>query len=451
MKPSKIIPILLTTILGIASSVQAETGITITDFGATPNDATDDTAAIQAALAHAGETGGGLVRIPKGTFLVSRGRAGACILEVPSNTIVEGEGTASILKFTGGVNQSNFWRMIGSYRPVENVVIRDLALDGSTTFTTYVVGETPEQNHGVWFYAPEGKSKNITIANVYSHHFAGDCIALGRGTVGGVVRDCVFHDGIRQGIQIGAEGGANIQVLNNRELPDVSIQGAPRGIHLEHNTGVTNVLVSGNVLNGPILAGDGIDRLSIIGNTAQFIEGNINRNVLVANNQLRSNFNRAGVTLGKTSNIQVTGNLIVNTNSETFAAIYVWDNSEEKETNVVVTNNLIQSRGVAVAIAGMNGGLVSGNFAPQSQPHYRNHYGRSENIVVRNPLEIPIVESQWTDERALPGTPLTIHLKSDCLSLMKENCAPKTEAVYHRRQRGNPSFIMELAQKTFCL
>ncbi|MFT5470030.1 MAG: polygalacturonase [Verrucomicrobiales bacterium] len=362
--------------------------IDITDFGAVPNDGLDDTAAIKAALAQAADDGGGIVKIPKGTFIISRGKSGACILEVPSNTIVEGEGTASILKFDEAVNKTNFWRMIGSYRAVENVVIRDLALDGSNTATKYEPGRTFEQNHGVWFFAKEGQSKNITIDNVYAHHFSGDCIALGRGSVAAVIRNCSFHDGLRQGIQVGAhDGGSNIQVLNNRELPNVLIEGSPRGLHLEHNTGVTKVLVSGNVVNGPILAGDGIDGLTITGNHAMRIEGNINRNVLVTNNQLHSDHGSPAISLGLSSNVKVSNNMIVITNPETFAAIYAWDSAEEKKEGVMVTDNFIRCSGVAVAIAGMKGGLVSGNYAPDSESHYRNHYGRSEDIVVRNPLE----------------------------------------------------------------
>jgi hypothetical protein len=360
----------------------------ITQFGATANDGTDDTTAIKEAMTACGTAGGGKVFVPAGTFIVSRQASEACILEVPSNTTVQGIGAASILKFPDRVNETNFWRMIGSYRAVRNVTIRDLALDGSNTWTKYEPGTTFEQNHGIWFYAKDGKSTNITIDNVYSHHFTGDCIALGRGSVASVIRNCSFHDGLRCGIQVGVhDGGSNIQVLNNRELPNVLIEGNPRGLHLEHNKGVSRVLVAGNVVNGPILAGDGIDGLTITDNHAAFILGNINRNVLVTNNQLHSETASASISLGLSSHVKVSNNMIVNRNPKAFAAIYVWDSADEKKEHVMVTDNLILCPGIAVAIAGMNGGLVSGNYARLSHTHYRNHYGRSENIVVKNPLE----------------------------------------------------------------
>jgi hypothetical protein len=315
------------------------------------------------------------------------GRGNQSSVDLQSKPDVEGEGTVSILKFADTVNETNFWRMIGSYRAVKNVVIRDLALDGSNTHTRYIPGKTFEQNHGVWFYAPKGQSKSITVDNVYAHHFSGDCIALGRGSVAAVIRNCSFHDGLRQGIQVGAhDGGSNIQVLNNRELPDVLIEGSPRGLHLEHNKGVSKVLVSGNVVNGPILAGDGIDGLTITGNHVMRIEGNLSRNVLVSNNQLHSGHKSPSISLGLSSNVKVSGNIIVDTNPETFATIYVWDSAKEKKEGVMITDNFIRCSRVAVAIAGLKGGLVSGDYAPDSKTHYRNHYGRSENIVVRNPL-----------------------------------------------------------------
>ena len=116
----------------------------ITEFGATANDATDDTSAIEDALTACGQVGGGTVFVPAGTFILCRRNAESPILEVPPNTTVRGEGTASTLKFAAGVNESNFWRMIGA--PVaggtKNVVIRDLHLDGSNTHPKYDKGKT---------------------------------------------------------------------------------------------------------------------------------------------------------------------------------------------------------------------------------------------------------------------------------------------------------------------
>ena len=64
----------------------------ITDYGATANDQTDDTTAIEEALAACREAGGGVVRIPAGTFVISRRNNESPILEAPPNTTIRGEG-----------------------------------------------------------------------------------------------------------------------------------------------------------------------------------------------------------------------------------------------------------------------------------------------------------------------------------------------------------------------
>lgn len=126
MNPTRIFrrALSLILVLPIFNGVSAE--FDITRYGATPNDATDDTTAIEDALTACGKANGGTVFIPAGTFILSRRGAESPILEVPSNTTVRGEGAASILKYDPKVNQGNFWRMIGA--PVAtgttNVVIR---------------------------------------------------------------------------------------------------------------------------------------------------------------------------------------------------------------------------------------------------------------------------------------------------------------------------------------
>ena len=63
-----------------------ETVFDIEDFGATPNDETDDGWAIAAALEAAKANGGGVVRIPRGSYCCGR------TLELPPHTLLKGEG-----------------------------------------------------------------------------------------------------------------------------------------------------------------------------------------------------------------------------------------------------------------------------------------------------------------------------------------------------------------------
>lgn len=143
----------------------------IRQYGATPNDPSDDTQAIRKALEACAAAGGGTIFVPAGTYVVSRQKSESPILELPSNTILCGEGPASVLKFDPRVNQSNFWRMLGAAgKDCRNVTVRDLHLDGSNTHPKYVKGETPEHNHGIFLYQEGGVIENVTLQDLLVEH-----------------------------------------------------------------------------------------------------------------------------------------------------------------------------------------------------------------------------------------------------------------------------------------
>lgn len=79
----------------------------VKDFGATGNGVTDDTTAIQNALDAALATGG-IVRIPRGTYVMSAG------LTVTSNVTIEGEGDATVLDFSSATATTVAITAIGS-------------------------------------------------------------------------------------------------------------------------------------------------------------------------------------------------------------------------------------------------------------------------------------------------------------------------------------------------
>ncbi len=208
----------------------------ITRFGATADDQTDDTAAIEAALAACAQADGGTVVVPAGTFMLSRRNNESPILEVPPNTTIRGEGAASTLKFAAEVNQSNFWRMIGAPvdRGTNNVVIRDLHLDGSNTHPKYVKGETPEHNAGLWFYNKDHVIENVIVQNVFAENFSGDCMAFSYNCRGISLRDCTLRNFIRQGIQLGGSSGSRDYLVTGCRDLEHSVQPGGSTIHVEH-------------------------------------------------------------------------------------------------------------------------------------------------------------------------------------------------------------------------
>ena len=200
---------ILAAFLGLlAPALVARAEVNVRDFGATPDDGTDDTKAIVAALAACAKAGGGSVYVPAGTYLVSRQGKENPVLEVPSNTTVRGDGAASVLKFDPRVNQSNFWRMIGaSQTDARNVTIRDLHLDGSNEHLKYEPG-MPEQDHGVFFGRQDGKIENVTVRDCLVENFGGDCVSISMGCRNVTVRDVAVRNFLRQGIQLAGDARA---------------------------------------------------------------------------------------------------------------------------------------------------------------------------------------------------------------------------------------------------
>lgn len=129
--------------------------VSVKDFGATGDGATDDRAAIQAAL----DSGAGSVFFPKGTYLVSGS------IYPASNQIVFGEGFQSLLKATSdgmyvilGAPDYVFGGTTGAR---ENVVIRDLKIDGGGQTSDIYTGV--KASGGIYYSRVDG----LLIENVW--------------------------------------------------------------------------------------------------------------------------------------------------------------------------------------------------------------------------------------------------------------------------------------------
>lgn len=361
---------LITIILPLAMSVTSQmtaAEFDITEFGATSGDVTDDTPAIENALAACAEAGGGTVFVPAGTFILSRHGAESPILELPPNTTLRGEGTASTLKFASEVNQGNFWRMIGA--PVKggtkNVVIRDLHLDGANTHPRYVKGETPEHNAGLWFYNKDHVIENVTVLNVFAENFSGDCMAFSYNCRGITVRDCTLRNFIRQGIQMGGSPGSRDYLVTGCRDLEHSVQPGGSTIHVEHARGLKNVIIENNQCRKSILAG-GVDGMIIRGNTVTGkLVGNGNTNLLIADNIVQaSGKTGAVVQFGYTKGLTVRGNTILGTDSNP-VGLYVWGNSrynDQPGEDVVISGNQITAAEHAVSLNGAKNVRISGNL-----------------------------------------------------------------------------------------
>jgi len=104
----------------------------VKDYGATGNGTTDDTAAINAAVAAATVAGGGVVFVPAGTYIVS----GTVALAANITLEGAGRGTATIKRSTNVTVVSIYGTSTGNH--VTNVAIRNLTIHGNDSSATAV-------------------------------------------------------------------------------------------------------------------------------------------------------------------------------------------------------------------------------------------------------------------------------------------------------------------------
>ncbi|QDU37520.1 Pectate lyase superfamily protein [Maioricimonas rarisocia] len=382
--PASLVAAFLVFVIAAANAGAAE--FDITDYGASADDDGDDTGAINAALQACGEAGGGTVIVPAGTFLVSRQGSESPILEIPSNTTVRGAGDGSILKFAAGVNDSNFWRMIGASQDCHDITIRDLHLDGSNTHQRYVKGETPEQNHGIFFYNRGGRIENVTIRDCLVENFSGDCVSFSQGCRGFTVRNVRVRNFIRQGIQMGGgKGDGGHYVTGCRDLPH-TVEPGGSTIHVEHAEGASDFRIIGNECRHHLLAGGGADRLVVEDNDVQGrIEGNSIRNGRFENNRLQAgDLGRTLMQFGYADGLVIRGNRIAGDNAKA-TGIYVWGASRYNATpsrNITIEENVFELKGQPVLLNGVEGAKVSGNVIRGSKSDSVVVERRTENVTV---------------------------------------------------------------------
>lgn len=356
----------------------------ITQFGATPDDATDDTLAIRAALEACGKAGGGTVSVPKGVFIVSRQKSETPILSISSKTTVRGIGTESTLKFDAKVNDSNFWRMLGSTEDGADITIRDLHLDGANTHASYVKGKTPEQNHGIFFYRKGGRIERVTVENCLIENFTGDCVSFSQGCRDFTIRNVTVRNFIRQGIQMGGgKGDGGHLVTGCRDL-EHSITPGGSTIHVEHAEGGKGFRIEKNVCRSNLLAGGGAEDLIVRDNDVTGrIEGNSIKNGVFENNRLNGRGKRALMQFGYADGLVIRGNTIRCTDDT--VGIYVWGTSRYNPApskRIVIENNTLDLPGQPISLNGVEGGTVKGNKITSSKAKEMVEVKRATEINV---------------------------------------------------------------------
>ncbi|MCD4851381.1 hypothetical protein LN996_11210 [Arthrobacter sp. AK01] len=133
------------SVTGSACSLSLATGSSATSVysvTATPNDAIDDTASIQGRINAAGNAGGGIVKLPAGTFVIN-GK-----LRMAGNVKLEGAGPATILKagpsFTGNTGPAGGYPIVTT-AGADNTTLSNFTADQSgDTLNGNVTGRLKE-------------------------------------------------------------------------------------------------------------------------------------------------------------------------------------------------------------------------------------------------------------------------------------------------------------------
>jgi len=376
-------PLIALFAIGAAFSLSAEE-FDITQFGATPDDATDDTLAIRAALEACGKAGGGTVVVPKGLFIVSRQKSETPILSIPSKTTVRGEGNDSVLKFDAKANQSNFWRMLGSSEDCADITIRDLHLDGANTHASYVKGKTPEQNHGISFYRKGGRIERVTVQDCLIENFSGDCVSFSQGCRGFVIRNITLRNFIRQGVQMGGGNGDGGHLVTGCRDLEHTIKPGGSTIHVEHAEGGKGFQIIGNQCRNSMLVGGGAEDLVVRDNDViGRILGNSIKNGVFENNRLDGRGTLPLMQFGYADGLILRGNTVRST--EAAIGIYVCGTSRYNPApsrNVTIEANKLNLPGQPILLNGVRGCTVRGNQITNSKAKESVELKRSEQVVV---------------------------------------------------------------------
>jgi parallel beta-helix repeat protein len=216
--------------------------------GAKGDGVTDDTAAINAAIAAASAAGGGIVLFPPGTFVVAPSGTGTYIL-IKSNVIVRGSGPATKLKIKNNC---------GDYRALfydngvahTNFVVEDLTIDQNPTGNTNATVTTSAGQLQIAVFVTNGTGTRVQRCRFDPCCGVNTVDVNGTGCSDAKVEDCYFHFVPRGASPAPYDNSAVYVEADNYQVTDNTFEaaqgsGARGAIELHDSGGVCE----GNVTN----------------------------------------------------------------------------------------------------------------------------------------------------------------------------------------------------------
>ncbi|KKN01525.1 hypothetical protein LCGC14_1126930 [marine sediment metagenome] len=217
--------------------------VTHPHYGAIVGDLVSDVAAIQEAADSIAADGGGTLFFPPGQY---EWYGGNVILY--SNTTVSAFG-AVFNDTTGG---DVFFTINGD----SDIVFLGGEFDGNADTD----GGYTEHNHGISII----NAFRVTVKHTYMHNLAGDGVYIADSDGCIIINNRLIMTHLQDAPYIGRNGVAIVEGDNTIVSNNILEGGAPAGVDIEPNAGlaVTNVLVTGNIING------GVYGLSVTGGAA---------------------------------------------------------------------------------------------------------------------------------------------------------------------------------------
>jgi hypothetical protein len=232
--------------------------VSVKDFGAVGDGVADDTAAIQAAIDHAGDVGGAAIHIPAGTYKVTD------TLEInSSNVTLYGDGGSTVVKAydaTGAYNWTQLGIIVANIRlsytqtsdRISNINLHSLVVDQSNVTTGYFAAPSSRR---LWGSAIGARFvDNISVRNVRVIDGITSGISL-RGCFNQSVEGCTVYGlrVVRAGVDYQVYGGNAIEM----------------GAHYDGDTNTyTGPYGCGRVVNNTVV---GSDEVSFPGTIVNYV------------------------------------------------------------------------------------------------------------------------------------------------------------------------------------
>jgi len=301
-----------------------------TSYGAAGNGSSNDTSAINSALAAAGK---GICLLPAGTYMVNATASGSYGIDMPSGATLLMAPGASIKCITQSTSGDyKVVRIAGSGSAVVGgIIYGDRVARNLPTFEDGV-GTDFENGQGIAINGSGGGTGNIVLG-VTSRDNACDGIYMYNGVNGVTIQDCTFDNNRRQGISI--VYGTNV-LIKNSAFTNTNGQDPAFGIDLEPSGsgqvvsyvqvlgcsftanqgggfggGSSNASVNNITVSGSTFTGNGGHNYGVGG--IAFNDGA--SNCVISNNTVTGSLaggDQGGIMLEDISNFQVTGNTVKN-------------------------------------------------------------------------------------------------------------------------------------------